>query len=266
MVEAGAGIAAGFLGAWNSLFTFLFYSWPFILVIGLFVLRSRWSKYPLEAVIIEKRGENLVKTNDRVGRFFDKHAEMSFYRLKQSKDMIPIYNYDWILHNVAVPTNFLERFINLLRGNSGTLFLFRYGSKQYKPINLSPGKTQNRKFVEVKNDKGEPVFSYQYVHFDPRNMMGALDFEVIDWDNMNFMVQEQRASIIRRQKKGDYWKQTLIPLVIIGSAVLVAIFILKFSMDAGRDLRGGATQSVAGTPADGSKIGGAISNVFNPGE
>ena len=241
------------------------YGWPFILLIVIFIQKSSWKKWPIEAVIIEKRGDNLIKTNDRVGRFFDKTTDQTFYKLKSTGDTIPVYNFDWVLHNNAVSTNFLEKYISMLRGNAGTVFLFKYGSKQYKPINVGEGNLE-RKFAPVKNDRGESVYSYQYVQVDPRDQVGALDFEVIDWDNMNFMVQEQRASIVRRQKKGEFWKQTLVPLAIIAGSVVVSIFILKFSLDAGHSLQGAAAPPPAENALDGSKIGGAIGGALNPGE
>lgn len=218
-------------------------------------------------MILEKRGSNLIKTNDRVGKFFDKYGDMTFYKLKKCKDTIPVYNYDWVLHNVSVNTNILEKIINLLQGNNGTIFLFKYGSKQYKPLNLKTGSKMNRKLIQVNNNKQEPIFSYQYIPFDLRNNFGTIDFEVIDWDNMNFMIQEQRASIVRRAKKGEYWKQTLIPLAIIAGSVMVSLFILKFSFDASHEIRG--TQPATESSKDsvgGSKVGGVINNAFNPGE
>lgn len=262
-----SGIASGFVDFVSAFGTFLFYSWPFLLLFIMFVNKMMWKRYPLEAIILEKKGENLVKTNDRVGKFFDGGADMTFYRLSKCKDTIPVYNYDWVLHNVYVPQTFLERYVNLLRGNSGTIFLFKYGSKQYKPINAIADNNAKKKFVRVDNEKGEPIYSYQYVQFDPRKVVGILDFEVIDWDNMNFMVQEQRASIVRRAKKGEYLKQILVPLAIIGASVLVSIFILKFSLDAGHSLRGGASQEAAsGTALEESKVGGAISGFVAPGQ
>lgn len=264
-----ASFAAGFVGLWNSLWTLLFYIWPFLLLIVIIMNKIMWRKYPLEAVIIEKRGDNLIKTNDRIGKFYDNYGDMTYYGMQKSKDKIPVYNFDWVLHNVSVPTNLLERYVNLVRGNVGSVFLFRYGSKQYKPIDIKPGNGSIKKFAPIKNEKGEDVYSYQYIQFDPRKIIGTLDFEVIDWDNMNFMVQEQRASIIRRQRKGEKLLTFVIPAMIIGAAVLVAIFILKFSMDVGTDLRSGAG-SVQEAPAQGamseSKIGGALNNIVTPGQ
>jgi len=231
----------------------------------LFVLRKRWKRYPIEAIILEKRGENLIKTNDRLGKKVDRDTGLSCYEFAKSKDTIPVMNYEWILHNKAVNTNFLEKIINLMRGNEGAAFLFRYGSKQYKPIPISqknPG--IKPRLTPIKNNKGETVYAYQYQPFDPRWVLGVLDFDVIDWDNMNFMVQEQRASVERRAKKKDRLMQMIIPLTIIASAVIMGIFILKFSYDAGSSLRGGAPapQSEGGS----SKILGAIQNKFTPGQ
>ena len=36
------------------------------ITIIIFINKMTWKKYPIEAVIIEKRGENLIKTNDKV--------------------------------------------------------------------------------------------------------------------------------------------------------------------------------------------------------
>ena len=40
------------------------YGWPFLILIWMFIARSMMKKFPIDAVIFEKRGENLVKTND----------------------------------------------------------------------------------------------------------------------------------------------------------------------------------------------------------
>lgn len=229
---------------WDSLYTFIFYTWPFLLIAVLFILKRKWKAYPLEAVIIEKRGENLIKTNDRIGRFFDKLTNMTSYKLSKCKDTIPVLNYDWVLHNKSVNTNFLEKIINFLRGNEGTIFLFRYGSKQYKPISITEkAGGQKPKLVPIKDEKGNVIYKYQYSQHDPRWVLGTLNFDVIDWDNMNFMVQEQRASMERRKKKGDRMLQYLIPITIIAAAVVVSIFILKFSLDAGQNIQGTAASN-----------------------
>jgi len=216
----------------------LLYGWPFILLVYLWVLKLKWKKWPLEAVIIERRGNNLIKTNDRVGKFNDKFTGLIGYKLMKSGDTIPILNFDWILHNVAVHTNIFERFINLLRGNVGTMFLFKYGTKQYKPVWIK--KREGRKmFLKLIKDKsGYPVVVNVYEQFDPRKHLGALEFVVIDWDNHNFMVQEQRASFERRQKEKGFWKEVAIPLIIVAVVALVCIIMIKFSYDWAVGMRG----------------------------
>ncbi len=209
----------------------LLYGWPFMLLIWIFILKAMWKDWPVDAVIIEKRGENLIKTNDRAGKYVDPYTGITGYRLKKSKDTIPVVNYDWVMHNVAVPTTIFERFVNLIRPNIGTLFFFRYGSKQYKPIKLNQNGEMKEMFQEVKDKSGNPIYIKIYEQFDPRHKLGSLEFEVVDWDNMNFMVQEQRASMVRRQKKGEFVKGILIPLGLAVVSALVCIIMIKFSFD-----------------------------------
>jgi len=243
--------------------TFLYTS-PLILLGGLWLLRARYRKFPLEAIIFEKRGENLVKTNDRVGKKVDKYTNMTFYQLQKSRDTIPVYNFDWILHNVVVSTTIFEKILNLIRLNTGTIFLFRYGSKQYKPININQDPAKKMKLVQSKNKEGEPIFTWAYMGIDPRSPVGALDFDVVDWDNINFMVQEQRASILRRTKRGEWLKTVMLPLAFLAASIVVCIFILKFSADTGADLRGGGGAEPA-TGGSGSKVGGVIQDAITPG-
>ncbi len=245
---------------WNIFL--VFFSWWLIPIAFLFYLRKRWGKFPLEAVIIEKRGDNLIETNDRAGKM--EKQGITYYQLVKAKDKIPVYNYDWIMHCNRSHTNLLERLVNLLRPTIGCIFLFKYGSKQYKPININNSDKNKQQFKKVKNEAGEEIYQYQYAQFDPRWVVGALDFDVIDWDNMNFIVQEQRASIMRRQRKRDMWLQIGIPIMIIAACLIAGIFILKFSSDAGVALRGGA-----GNPQSdgvgGSKLMGGIQDAFTPG-
>jgi len=212
------------------------WGWPFMILIWLFFLKIIYKKWPIEAVIIEKRGSNLIKTNDRVGRIYDDASGVTCYKLQKSKDTIPVYNYDWVLHNVALPTTFFERLVNLLRGNIGTIFLFRYGSKQYKPINITERGDNKIVYQEVQDSKGESIYVQVYQQFDPRDKLGALNFEVVDWDNMNFMVQEQRSAILRRQSQKAFWKEIVIPALLIGGAIVVCIFMLYFSNAKGTEL------------------------------
>lgn len=214
------------------------YGWPFILLAYLLILKQKWKVWPLEAVIIERRGNNLVKTNDRIGKFTDKYTGIVGYKLQKAKDTIPIVNFDWILHNIAIHTNIYERFINLIRGNVGTIFLLKYGTKQYKPIWIKEGTNRKLTLKLLKDPNGYPIVTQVYEQFDPRKHLGALDFDVIDWDNMNFMVQEQRASFERRQKQKGFWKEVAIPLIIVAVVALVCIIMIKFSYDWAVGMRG----------------------------
>ena len=250
---------------WENLYQVLFYTWPFVLVIVLFLMKRKFKKFPIEAVIFEKRGDNLIKTNDRLGKIEEASTGMSFYRFSKSKETIPVLNYEWVLHSKVVHTNFIERILNLLRTNEGTVFLFKYGSRQYKPIPISAngGKL---KLTPMKDTDGKIIYSYQYEHFDPRWVVGVLNFDVIDWDDMNFMVQEQRASIERRTKKRDKMMQYIIPITIIAASLIVSIFILKFSSDAGARLGGGGGIIETSNGGGGSRIAGALGGAFTPGE
>lgn len=225
---------------YELIFTILLYGWPFLLLCGLFIMKLRYKSWPVEAVIIEKRGDNLIKTNDRAGKYTDGFAGVQGYRLQKAKDTIPIINYDWVLHNAFKPTTLGEKFTALLRGNIGTIFLFRYGSKQYKPINIKLKDGTKQQLKEILDVDGNPAVVRIYEQFDPRKHLGALNFDVIDWDNMNFMVQEMRASVTRRQKKGQFLKEVLLPMGIIIICALVCIMMIKFSYDFAINMKGSA--------------------------
>lgn len=216
----------------------LFYGAPFIFIVWLFIMKFIWKKWPVDVVIIEKRGENLIKTNDRAGKYIDPYTGLTGYKLRHIKDTLPIVNYDWVLHNKNEATNLLEKLINLLRPTIGTMFFFRYGSKQYKPIKIRQGNNCIIQYQEVKDKHGNPTHIRIYHQLDPRDKLGTLNFEVVDWDNMNFMVQEQRASFARRIKKGEFYKQILIPLGALVISALVCIMMIKFSYDWAVGMRG----------------------------
>ena len=256
------------LQAFDIVGTIFLWTWWIFLIGGLFMMKKSYEKWPIDVVIIEKRGENLIKTNERAGRNFNKETQMSNYQLKKSKDTMPVYNFDWMLHNGDKHMSIFEKIVMFLRPTIGTVFLFKYGSKQYKPINVGQkDKTENvLKLKELKNTDGTPLFKYEYNQFDPRWVLGVLDFEVVDWDNMNFMVQEQRASIMRRAGGLDWLKTLAVPAMLIAGTVIVSLFILKFSAEAGTGLKGGAGQPAAETSdKTGGVIGGAIDGVVTPG-
>lgn len=215
----------------NQVLVFLLWTWPLFIVAFLFAYKYKWSKYPVEAIIIEKRGENLIKTNDRAGKYTDPYTKITGYRLHKAKDTMPVINFEWVLVNVPVNNTIFEKFLNLIRGNVGTLFLFRYGSKQYKPVMVDFNGQVSYKWEEIKDPEGNPVLLQLYDQFDPRKMMHPLDIQVIDWDNMNFMTQEQRASFERRKKSSEFWKSIALPLGALAITALVIIIMFKFSYD-----------------------------------
>jgi len=208
------------------------YGWPFFILFALIIAKIRWKNWPIDVVIIEKRGENFIKTNDRAGKYYDPYTGLTGYKMLFSKDTIPVVNFKWILHNSVNNTNLLERLINILRPTQGTLFLYKYGTKQYKPINIDDN-TENSEieFETVKDSSGNDVYVKKYQQYDPRGTLSALDFEVVDWDNMNFLVQEMRASFERRQKQNAWIKTVLIPITIMAVCGLVCIVMMKFSLD-----------------------------------
>lgn len=244
----------------NIAMAIAFWGWPFFLIVLAFIAKAKWKSWPVDVVIIEKRGENLIKTNDRAGKYTDYYTGITGYKLFKSKDTIPIVNYDWVLHNNQLPTNILEKLINLLRPTIGTLFFFRYGSKQYKPVKLNQKGNLSQQLQEVRDKNGNPQYIRVYQQFDPRDKLGALDFEVVDWDNMNFMVQEQRATFLRRQKKGEFLKQIIIPLGAMVVAALVCILMLKFSFDWAVQMKNTQVDVPEGpaTPPDIPIIGGLV--------
>jgi hypothetical protein len=260
-------MAAGtvIVGMFGTFLSVLKWTWWLILIIWMFWTKKKYERWPIDAVVIEKRGENLIKTNDRIGRDLERDTGLVCWKLKSNGDKMPVYNFNWILHNADKPTNMFEKIVSFMRPNTGTVFLFRYGSKQYKPISITKKgeDSEHLKLSEFKDKEGQPIFKYDYGVWDPRWVLGVLDFEVIDWDNMNFMVQEQRASAVRRAKKGDFWKNFGISAMILGVTALVALLILKFSSDAGAQLRSAGT-SAPQPEKGGSVIGGAISGAITP--
>lgn len=240
---AGEGIQA-----FGIIWDVIRYGWPFFLLAIVVTWKIRWKAWPVDVIIIEKRGSNLIKTNDRGGRYFDKFTGIQGYKLLKSKDTIPVINYDWVLHNADRHTNFLERLVKLLRPTIGTIFFFRYGSKQYKPIKITEKGKEKIVYQEIRDKKGEPIIFYGYRQLDPRDKLALIDFEVMDWDNMNFMIQEQRASIERRKNKNNWLYTIALPLGVLAITALVCILMLKFSFDKSFASPTPTTEAKAETP------------------
>jgi len=252
--------AVDLLFSWiQTFYLIIFWGWPFILLAIIIFFKIKWKSWPVEVIIIEKRGNNLIKTNDRAGKYTDPYSGLVGYKLQKANENIPIVNYEWVMHNVCKHTTFFDRLIHLLRGDIGTLFLFKYGAKQYKPIWITQNSQRKQIQREIKDANGSPILVEVYEQFDPRKHLGALDFQIIDWDNMNFLVQEQRASFERRQKKKDFMKQVLIPIASLVVVALVCIMMIKFSYDWAVGMRGASPVS----PATGTNIP-IISDIMTP--
>jgi hypothetical protein len=233
------------LQIFNTVWLVIKYGWWLALIVMILFIKKRNNSYPIEAVIIEKRGNNHIKTNDRVGKYIDKLTGLTGYKFMKSKDTIPVVDFDWIMHNARQDLGIFDKLYNKLWGNAGTAMFYKYGSRQYKPVKVSEEVNAKVEWKEVLDENGNPLRISVLKPIDPRDKMSGLNFEVVDWDNMNFMVQEQRASIERRKKASELWKQILLPAMIIGGAVVVAIVMLKFGYDFAVDLKSsGATNPI----------------------
>jgi hypothetical protein len=226
------------------------YGWWLVVLLIIAYIKIRNKNYPIEAVIIEKRGNNHIKTNDRVGKYVDKYTGLIGYKFMKSKDTIPVVDFDWILHNNRQDIGLADKIYNKLVNCAGTAFFYKYGSKQYKPVKVGEDENSKIEWEEVKDPKGNPITVSIIKPIDPRDKMDGLDFEVVDWDNMNFMTQEQRASIERRKKSSEFWKQIVIPAMIIGGAVVVVVIMMKFGYDFSMNMKNTNMQPVSETPKE----------------
>ena len=231
--------------------TILKYSWPLVIIMWFLYVKIRNKAFPIEAIIIEKRGNNHVKTNDRVGKYVDKYTGLTGYKFMKSKDTIPVVDFEWIMHNNRADIGLTDKLYNKLVNCSGTAFFYKYGSKQYKPIKVNEDDENSKiEWEEVKDTKGNPITVSIIKPIDPRDKMAGLNFEVVDWDNMNFMIQEQRASIERRKKSSEFWKQVVIPAIIIGGAVVVVVIMMKFGYDGMQSMLNKGIPAPVETPKD----------------
>lgn len=211
--------------------TIVKYGWPFAILFWLVACKIRWKNGPIEAIIIEKRGDNLIKTYDRMGKYVDNFSGLTGYKFMKSGDTVPIIDFNWILHNASKPTNILEKLVKILRPEIGTVFLFKYGSKQYKPLTANYDSEAEIEWETIKGEDGKDIVVQRYQQYDPRGSLKVIDFEVVDWDNMNFMVQEMRTSFERRQKRSAWIKEIAIPIAMLAATALVCIIMIKFGFD-----------------------------------
>jgi hypothetical protein len=229
---------AGTILAWCS---------PLILLgVGVLYVHLQ-KKYPVDAIIYELRDNNIIKGNDRIGRFYEQGIWK--YKFKKTKDTVPIVNHDWIIHTNKVATNPFEAIGNFLSGGTaGTLEFFKYGSKQYKPIKTILPSGVQIDYEEIRDKKtGESYYMQVYTQINPHRRFAEPKFEVIDWDNINFMIQEQRATDERRKAKESWLKTYGVPLIMIGTGALAFIFALYFSTGMIQSSWGISQSNIGGT-------------------
>ena len=251
-------------------FFILYVGWWLVPLIVLFVYKRRLGKYPIDVTIYEKRGENLIKTNDVAGRFDN---PINCYRLKKSKDSIPIPDYDWVLQCMYKPTNLFEKVPNMLAGKIGHLTLFKYGSKQYKPIDvkLDNGKVE-KKLKPILNAKGEPIYVDVYEIINPKQSLSKVNFEVIDWDDVNHLTQELRATALRRSpvlKALEKYGALIGGALAVVGLIIAGYYYKEMIIDAGSRAQSMYTGQGIQPPGDANvnKGGGVpiIGDLFPPG-
>lgn len=218
--------------AYTQIF-FLYFSW-WVIPIGFLIYgKIKWGRYPIEAIILETRGDNIIKTNDRIGKMHDKSSGHTTYLIQKMGDVIDVLPFETILHCVSKPTNFLEYIINKLRPTIGTVHLLKYGSKQYKPVKIVRDKeTHVTGFETIKDKDGNDIVVNRVLPFDIRKHLGVIDFQIIDWDDVNTTMNEIENSRMRRIAKWDSWSKFLLPIAIIAMAVMLSIVIIYLTYDA----------------------------------
>lgn len=211
----------------------MYVGWWLVPIVVMFIYRKMLSKYPIGVTIYEKRGQDLIVTNDVAGRF---DSPVNAYRLKISKDSMPIPQYDWVLQNMYKPTNLFEKLSNFLAGKIGHITVFKYSSKQYKPIKVQMADGVRTVLKEIKDKNGNPIYIHIYEPINPKISMTKLNFEVIDWDDINHMTQELRAIALRRApllnflEKYGGWIAFLLGVLII---IFAGYYYKEMMLDAG---------------------------------
>ncbi len=194
-----------------------------------------WSRYPIEALILEKRGESYIITNDRCGKRFDQNTGHTTYQLQKRRDVIDVLPFKTIMAKKHVNTNFLETLISKLRPTEGVVTLLNYGSKQYKPVNITQNDTGLRVEDEqgnifaveaVRDNNGNVVYQEKMKPFDLREQLPEVNFEIIDWDDVNTTLNEMENSYKRRIAARETWAKFLMPLALIGVVAIVCIVML----------------------------------------
>jgi len=218
-----------------------YFSWWVIPVMSLLVAKVKWGKWPIEAIILERRGDNIVKVNDRIGRRYNKQTGHTHYILQKMGDIIDVIPFETMLHCTVKPTNFPEWFVNKLRPTVGCVHLLKYGSKQYKPIKVISSdkglmaQDENGNFIAVKemlDAEGKTVYHQNLQPFDIRDHLGVMDFQVIDWDDVNTTLNEIENSRLRRLAKFESWAKFTVPIAIIAVVGIICVIFLYLTYDA----------------------------------
>lgn len=232
---------------WNMFWMYV--GWWLVPLVVIFIYKKRLSAYPIDVVIYEKRGNALIKTNDVAGRFSE---PVNCYKLKMSKDTIPIPQYDWVLQCMHRPTNLFEKIVNMLVGKIGSITVFKYSSKQYKPVQVKLNDNNFKwELREVRDSKGNPVYVNILSPINPNTSFSKLDFEVIDWDDINHMTQELRAIATRRSPIMKFLEKygAMIAIVLAIIALIIAGYYYKeMLIDAGSRYQAMTTPSRPSTP------------------
>lgn len=219
----------------------VYFSWWVIPVFSIVVAKVRWSRWPIEAIVIERRGDNLIVTNDRIGKKEDQATGHTTYKLLKMKDTIDVLPFDTILHKSHKNTNLLEILISKLRPTIGVVHLLKYGSKQYKPIKISSSEKgllaqdEHGNYIPVKemlDENGKQIYHENLIPFDIRNYLGVIEFQIIDWDDVNTTLNEIENSRLRRIAKWDSWAKFLLPIAIVAIAGVISIIVIYLTYDA----------------------------------
>ena len=257
---------------WYVGFFFKYFSWWVVPIFMLIVGKIKWGKWPLEVEILERRGDNIISLNDRAGRMYGKESGLTNYKLQKMGDTIDVVPFDCVLHYTFKPTTFLEWLQNKLRPTVGKIHLLKYGSKQYKPIKVTSSEKglmaqdENGNFIAVKemvDEKGNLVYKQNLQPFDIRDHLGVMDFQIIDWDDINTTLAEIENSRLRRIAKYDRFMKYLVPVAVIAVVGVLGIVFLYLTYSVSME-----TCAVAGqqTPVDQpmqAPLGGEDSTVTN---
>lgn len=180
--------------ATTALSSFLGHAWigtgTFILLLILLVLATLlsliiWSgkKYPLKVIVYEQRGDTVViNTKRKLGRH-TMWDQREVWMFKQGPFGI-------LRRGDTIPPEHYQYVARSFEA-TGVVTLLQYGKGQYKVL-------------------------------DPRPLLSTGNFEVIDVDDMNWKIQEQRATLVRRQDSKERWAMIAPYAAIIVGLIFVA--------------------------------------------